>query len=174
MNNTKKLLISKYTLYALLLVALYVLQTVPGLFVVLGCKPFLVIPAAIAIAMHEGEFAGGIYGAAAGLFCDMGGHLLFGFNGFLIALSCIAAGLLVIYLMRCNLPGGLLLVFACMLARGSLEYLFGYGMWRYEDVWRVYAYKTLPTVALTCAVTPPLYLLVRAIYRKFEKLLARD
>ena len=86
MNRKKKAVIAaKYAAYAMILLVLYVLQTTPGLFVVYGAKPMLVVPAAIAIAMHEGELVGGLFGALAGLLCDMGSSMLFGFNGLFIA-----------------------------------------------------------------------------------------
>lgn len=145
----------------------YVLQTTPGLFVIRGVKPVLVVPFALAIAMHEGEFVGGIYGAAAGLLCDVSGGSLFGYNGFFLALFCIASGLLVIYLLRCNLLGCILFVLVTMLVRGSLEFLFAYGMWGYPDVWKIYLFYTLPTAGYTVAVSPLLFWMVRALYRRF-------
>lgn len=168
MKRTKVIEIGKYTVYALLLLALYVLQTTPGLFVILGAKPLLVIPAAIAIAMVEGEFVGGIYGAFAGLLCDVTSTALFGFNGLMVALFCVAAGLMVIYLMHCNTGGAVLFVLITMLARGSLEYLFGYHIWGYESVGRLFTLRILPVALYTTAITPPIFWLIRRIYRRFQ------
>ena len=171
MKNKNKFYILKFSLYTLLLLALYVLQTVPGLFVVLGQKPIWVIPAAIAIAMLEGEFVGGIFGVLAGILCDMGGFSLFGFNAFFIGVFCIAAGLLIIYMMRCNLPNCLLFTGTVLLFRGSIEYLFAYGMWGYENVWKVYVYTVLPVVAYSTAIAPLVYFAVRGIHRRFALVL---
>ena len=167
MNNTKYLRFFKHTAYVLLLLVLYVLQTVPGLFVIYGTKPILVVPAAIAIAMLEGEFVGGVYGAVAGLLCDMGGFSLFGFNGFVITVCCVAAGLLIIYLLRCNLWNCLLLVLVTLLLRGSVEYVFSYGMWGYEGVWKIYVYRVLAVVAYSVAVTPAIYFLTAKLHNGF-------
>ena len=168
MNRTKVLLTAKYAGYGLLLLILYVLQTTPGLFELFGAKPMLVVPAAMAIAMHEGEFAGGLYGAFAGLLCDMSGSMLFGFNGLFIALFCIAGGLLVIYLMHCNVWNATFYVTLAMLARGGVEFLFGYGMWGYADVWRVFAYRTLPVAVYTSLITPLLFWVIRKIHGKTQ------
>jgi len=173
MNRTKVVLVIKYTAYGLLLLFLYVLQTTPGLFVILGSKPMLVVPAAIAIAMYEGEFTGGLYGAFAGLLCDMAGRMLFGFNGLFLTFFCIAAGLLVIYLMHCNVWNAMLYVFLAMLATGSLEFLFGYGMWGFYGVWRIYVFHTIPLILYTTAVTPLLFWLVRRMHAKAQKEMAR-
>ena len=166
MNRTALTLTAKYTVYALVLLVLYVLQTTPGLFVVFGAKPMLVVPAAIAIAMCEGEFIGGWYGAFAGLLCDIGSSLLFGFNGFLLTFFCVGAGLLVTHLMHCNFWNAMLFTFIAIMAMGSLEFLFGYGMWRLDYVWMIYVYRTLPMIAYTTAVSPLLFWLMRGIYRR--------
>lgn len=168
MNNTKYVNILRHGVYCLVFLFLYTLQTIPGFFEIKSVKPIWVIPAAIALAMFEGEFRGGIYGAAAGLLCDMGSFLIFGFNGLITCLFCIAAGLLVIYLMRCNAATCLLFVFVFMLARGSLEFLFAYGMWGYSDVWRIYLYQTLPVAVFSTAISPALFYLMRGLFNAFE------
>lgn len=168
MNNTRKLMIAKHALHVLLLLLLYVLQTVPGLFVLFGVKPILVIPAAIALAMFEGEFAGGIYGALAGLLCDTGGFSLFGFNGFITAICCMAAGLLVFHLMRCNLLSCMLFVLVTLFLRGSIEYFFSFGMWNYENALSLYTRFTLPTVLYSALAAPFSFWMVRGIHRRFK------
>lgn len=171
MKSTKHILVFKYAVYALLILLLYVLQATPGLLAIAGVKPLLVVPVAVSVAIFEGEFTGGVYGALAGLLCDLSSFSLFGYNGFFICLFCIAAGLLVIYLMRGNLLGCLLFVAAALLARGSVEYLFSHGMWGHESVWRIYLAYTLPTIIYTLVCTPPLFWLVRKIYLRFEQTL---
>ena len=166
-------MIAKHAVYVFTLLILYVLQTTPGLFAIFGARPLLVIPAAIVIAMCEGEFAGGIYGAFAGLLCDMTGVMLFGFNGLLIALFCIATGLAVIYLMHTNVYNAMLYTAVAMLMRGSIEFLFGYGMWGYADVWQIYVYNTLPIIVYTTIVTPLIFWMMRGIHRKFARRLER-
>ena len=168
MNNTRHVHIIKYTVYAVLLLILYTLQTVPGLFAISGVKPIWVVPAAIAIAMMEGEFVGGIYGAAAGLLCDLGGFSLFGFKGFLVCLFSVGAGLLVIYLMHLSLRGCLLFTFLTLLTTGSLEHFFTLRMHGFADAWMVYAYSVLPTVGYSLLITPLMYYLVRALHRRFQ------
>jgi len=170
MNKTKLTLIAKFLAYGALLLVLYVLQTTPGLFVIFGAKPMLVVPAAIAIAMCEGELVGGFYGAFAGLLCDMGSSMLFGFNGLLLAFFCVGTGLLVTHLMHCNLWNAILFTFIAMLAISSLEFLFGYGMWGLENVWMIYVYRTLPLIVYTTAVAPLLFWLLSKVHRKVQRM----
>lgn len=168
--------IFKHTVYTLLLLLLYVLQTTPGFLAVYGVKPIWVASAAISISMFEGEFTGGIYGAVAGLLCDSGsvprlaggGSTLFGFNGFFLTIFCVIAGLLVIYMMRCNLLSCILFVFVSMAIWNSVEFLFAYGMWGHENVWKLYVYGTLPVVAYSVVTAPLSFWTVRWIHRKFE------
>jgi rod shape-determining protein MreD len=169
-KRSKQILISgKHVVYGVLLLLFYVLQTTPRLFEIAGVKPVLVLPLAIAIAMYEGEFIGGIYGVLAGLLCDMGGFSLFGFNGFIFCFAAIAAGLLIIYMMQCNVAGCMLFVLVAMMLRGGVGYIFAYGIWEYENAWRVFAMQTLPTMVYTTIVAAPVYYLVRAISQKFEE-----
>lgn len=167
MNNTKHVIFFKNLAYCVIFILLYITQTVPGLFEIRGVKPVWVVPAAVAIAMLEGEFIGGIYGALAGMLCDIGSFLLFGFYGFLTCLFCVGAGLLVIYLVRCNYLSSLLFVLIFMLIRGSLQYLFAYGMWGYENSWKVYLYQTIPGIVYTTLVSPLVFALTRKLHKRF-------
>lgn len=58
MNNKKWFRTAKFATYIVVMVLLYILQTTPGFLTVFGVKPNFVIPAAVCIAMHEGEFTG--------------------------------------------------------------------------------------------------------------------
>lgn len=173
MNRVKLVLGAKYAVYAFTLLFLYILQTTPGLFVIFDTKPMLVLPAAIAIAMYEGELVGGIYGAFAGLLSDMGSSMLFGFGGLLLAFFCIVTGLLVVHLMHCNVWNAILYVAVAMLIKGSLAFLFGFGMWGHADVWMIYTRHTLPLIGYTTAVTPLLFWLVGRIYRRAQRRLGK-
>ena len=67
MGRKRALIAGKHLIYCFGLIFCYVLQTTPGFLQIFGVKPFLVIPAVIAIAMQEGEFqTGALYGAGAG------------------------------------------------------------------------------------------------------------
>ncbi|WRS28768.1 hypothetical protein U6B65_06490 [Oscillospiraceae bacterium MB08-C2-2] len=168
MRNTHLVHTLKYITYGVMLILLYVLQSVPHLFEIRGVKPIWVIPAAIIVAMFEGEFVGGIFGALAGLFCDMGGFSLFGFRAVLTLLCCVSAGMLVIYLLHCNLTNALGFAAVALILEGSLDYLFTYSIWGYESSWMVLTGKILPTAVYSLAVVPLLFWLIRAIFRRFE------
>ena len=163
MTSKRHLIFFKYFTYAALLILLYVLQTTPRLFEIAETKPNLLIPAAICIAMYEGEFTGGILGALAGLLCDLGSFTIFGFNGILVMAGCVAAGLLTFYLIQLKLINALFLGAGVLLLRGLIEYFFYFQMWGYEGAWRVLVFSTLPIVAYSTLAIVPMFFLVRKL-----------
>lgn len=169
MNVTRRIFVIRHASYIFLMLVFYIVQTVPGLLVFFRVRPLLVIPAAMAIAMFEGEFVGGLYGAFAGLLCDAAGNTLFGLSGFLVAVCCIFAGMLVIYLIRNNLMSCLLFVAAALLLRGGIVWLFTWGIWGYPGGWKLLAFYTLPAAALTLALTAPVFLLVRWFHGRLRQ-----
>ena len=54
MERKRALIAGKHLIYCFGLIFCYVLQTTPGFLQIFGVKPFLVIPAVIAIDMQEG------------------------------------------------------------------------------------------------------------------------
>lgn len=147
----------KYCAYGLLLLFLYILQTTPGLLEVLGIKPFFIVPAVICIAMYEGEFVGGLFGAYGGLLCDLGSYTIFGFYSILLLIICTATGLAIIYLMKQNRLNAIIIGGGAMLALGILEHFFYYTMWGYEGVWLLLLTKMIPRVIYSLLFVPFYY-----------------
>lgn len=169
MNNRPKIRAAKYTIYGLFMLALYILQTTPGFLSVFGLKPNLVLPVAMAVAVCEGEFPGGIFGAAAGVLCDFGAVSLFGFQGAVLLACCTAAGLLTVYLLRPTMVNFILLLAASLLIHGMLIYLLSFYMWDYEDVGLVLTHRILPGIVYTLLLSPLFFLVVRRLHERFEE-----
>lgn len=168
MTKKTHIRVLKYALMVLLLWVLYILQTTPRFLSVVGVKPILVIPAAVCIAMFEGELTGGIMGAIAGLLCDLASYTIFGFNGVIVMVCCVGAGLLTVYLMQLRLTNALALGGATLLLRGLLEHFFYYQIWGIENASRVLLMSTLPTVVYSTIAVVPMYFLVRKMKRYFD------
>jgi cell shape-determining protein MreD len=102
-----------------------VLQSTPGFLSVFGIKPNLLIGSAICLAMFEGEFVGGLYGALAGMLLDLGSSRIFGFYSILLFIFCIGAGLAVIYLLHLTWINALMMTWDRLGHRtvGLLHYL---------------------------------------------------
>lgn len=171
MNNRPKIYGLKYTIYVLIMLALCVLQTTPGFLSVFGIRPNLVIPVAVAIAVCEGEFVGGLFGALAGVLCDYGAPSLFGFNAIILLVCGVAAGLLAIYLLRPTVVNFCLLLAGTLLARGLLDYLLNFHMWGYPGVELILTRQVLPGIAYTLLLSPLAWLAINRMYGRFEEML---
>ena len=168
MDDKKGIRAAKYAAYGLAMALLYVLQTTPGFLTVFGVKPNLVIPAAVCAAMLEGEFAGGLYGALAGLLCDLSAPSIFGFNAIILLVACVVAGLAFLYLLRPCVINFVLMALGALAARGLLDYLLNYLMWNYENVGMILVHQILPGILYSAAVSPLVYYLYVRIGRHFQ------
>ncbi len=169
MNNRPKIRAAKYTIYCLFMLALYILQTTPGFLSVFGIKPNLVLPVAMAVAVCEGEFPGGIFGAVAGILCDFSAVSLFGFQGAILLACCTAAGLLTVYWLRPTIINFILLLAAALFIHGMLIYLLSFYMWGYEDVILVLTRRILPSIAYTLLLSPFPFLVIHRLHSRFEE-----
>ncbi len=159
----------KHTGYALAMLLLYVLQVTPRFFSLFGVKPMLIVPLAICIAMVEGEFVGGLYGVLCGLLLDFGAFTLFGINSIIMLVSCVAAGLLVIYLMRPGLRSAIILTFATAVTICLAHYFFLYGMWGLKDASLIFYNHSVPMILYTTICAIPINMGVHVYYKKFQE-----
>lgn len=169
MNKRTRLLAEKYTLYGLMILGLFLVQTDPYLLYLGDCKPVLVLPMAVAIAMLDGELVGGLFGLAAGLLCDASGTVIFGFNSMLYMSACVAVGLVVIYYMQPSWKNSVLFTGVIFSLRLLMEYFFYYVMWDYEGISRVLLGRMLPALLYTLAVTPAVFWVVQKVRERFAK-----
>ena len=153
------------------LVLLYVLQSTPGFLSLWGVKPFLVIPAAVAIAMYEGEFVGALYGALGGMLCDLGANTFYGFYTITLFLYCTAVGLALIYLMKNDVKSAVLCCLGYVGAMALIEYLFYYLLYAYPGSWQVLLFSLLPRALFTCLLMPLFYLGERYLFQRFDELM---
>lgn len=80
--------IIKWVCYTLLMLLCTVLQTTPGLFQLGDAKPLWLLPLALAVAVEEDEFAGGIFGAVCGLMWDYTAGRTVGMLAFELLVLC--------------------------------------------------------------------------------------
>lgn len=154
----------RWILYFLELVAVYVLQTTPGIIpAVSGARPVLLIPAALTIAMFEGDIGGMTVGIAAGLLIDMGGSDILGFHAIVLAILCFVLGSMTMQIFRTNLLVALLAAFVAVPVVIVLQWVFFYILPGYGDLQYVFLGSILPKMVYTFAVTPLFYLFNRVI-----------
>lgn len=154
----------RWILYFLELIAVYVLQTTPGIIpAVSGARPVLLIPAALTIAMFEGDIGGMTVGIAAGLLIDMGGSDILGFHAIVLAILCFVLGSMTMQIFRTNLLVALLAAFVAVPVVIVLQWVFFYILPGYGDLQYVFLGSILPKMVYTFAVTPLFYLFNRVI-----------
>ena len=154
----------RWILYFLELVAVYVLQTTPGIIpAVSGARPVLLIPAALTIAMFEGDIGGMAVGIAAGLLIDMGGSDILGFHAIVLAILCFVLGSMTMQIFRTNLLVALLAAVVAVPVVIVLQWVFFYILPGYGDLQYVFMGSILPKMVYTFAVTPLFYLFNRVI-----------
>mgnify|MGYP000867903576 CR=1 FL=1 len=165
----KWVLFEKHLTYTLILMGLYIVQATPGMLEVLGNKPLLVLPAVVCIAMHEGNFLGGIYGLVGGVFCDLSAFTYFGFNALLFLLIGVGVGLLVEYLMHNNSLNALQLTLWAMLIKSVVEYFFMYGIWGYDGARLIYLHKLIPVTIYSLLFVPLFYKMLLKLSGRYAR-----
>ncbi len=167
MTTRFKLVLTKNMAYLLLLYLLYILQATPGLFTVWGVKPLLVLPAAICIAMREGDLTGGLLGAFAGILCDTSSFTSFGFNAIFFLLFCVGAAFAVMFLMQPTWVSATGLTALALFLRSVVEHFFLFVLWGYEDAPMLFLLKIFPHILWSCLWAPLLFWLTGKIYAYF-------
>lgn len=168
-QKTLRLFILKHVIYTVLVLVCYILQETPRLLAIGNVRPILVISVIAAIAMIEGEFAGGLFGLLGGVLCDTAAFHIFGVAPiFFLILGC-ACGLLVIYLIQPNVKTAFLLCGGFALVYGVIAHYLIYGLWGYAGANRLLLFKTLPSAVYTALFGMAAFWLVRWIHGRFEE-----
>jgi rod shape-determining protein MreD len=157
----------KWAAYAVCVLLLAVFQLQAAFYPrFMDVTPLFLISAVAAIAMFEGETAGGIYGIAAGLFWDAGTGRVFGFNALFLMCIGICIGLFVKYLFRNTALSAFLFTAAFTLTHEIVTWFFFYYMAGNRNIVFALLHIILPTVGLTLIFALPFYFGARLINRK--------
>lgn len=167
-RKRKRSQITKWVCYALLMLLCTVLQTLPGLFRLGEAKPLWLLPLALAVAVEEGEFAGGIFGAVCGLMWDYTAGRTAGLLAFELLLLCFLLSAVMQLYFKTSAANVALLETAAVLLVLSLDWLFFYYMPGYS--WALSRWLTfvLPSAMMTLVPSLMLFSLVRHIYSAFK------
>ncbi len=169
LKNEKLLPIIKWTLYSLLLLLFYTLQTTPHLFELFGLKPVLILPLVVCISMYEGVMSSAIFGMMAGFLWDISSDKLFGFNAFILLSCSVLISLACIYYLRTKLINSIAFCLIAALLQGFFDFVFYYAIWNYEGVSTILLNNILPTIVYTVVLTPIFYYTVRIIGMRFNE-----
>lgn len=166
--------IIKFSVYALIIYALYILQSTPGFFEICGVAPILVLPACICLSVYEGELAAGIFGFFAGLLCDCAAETVFGFNALFCMLLCVGTGLIFIYVLRRSVLNVMLISLLAIFLRSVCEFFFTFVLYDYDGLAQFFYTVIAPQAVWTAVFSLPFCLLFRGLHARFEPEEARE
>ena len=161
-RKRKRSQIAKWVCYALLMLLCTVLQTLPGLFQLGEAKPLWLLPLALAVAVEEGEFAGGIFGAICGLMWDYTAGRTVGMLALELMILCFGVSVVVQLYLKDTPSNFVLLAVTCALLVLSADWLFFYYMPGYAGAVERFLWVVLPSALMTA---PGSWLLHRAVQR---------
>lgn len=161
--------ILKYGAYALLAVALFRLQSIPGLLEIGGVRPLPVAALAILVATMERELPGVLFCIFCGYLCDLYGVAPMGFYMLFLTILGLAAGLIIRNYLQSSLPiimvAVLIAAFFCRL----VLFLFRYPLAGVTGAAPVLLRYDLPHAVYSAVLAVPLYYPVRALHRMAEE-----
>ena len=160
--------IIKWVCYTLLMLLCTVLQTTPGLFQLGDAKPLWLLPLALAVAVEEDEFAGGIFGAVCGLMWDWLAGRTVGMLALELLLLCFAVSAVVQLYFKNSAANFALIASAATLLVLTLDWLFFYYMPGYSGAASRWLWFVLPTAVLTIPVCALVFGCVRRIHAEFK------
>ena len=152
----------RWMTYIIELVLLYIIQCTPGLIpAVYGARPVLLIPAAVTIAMFEGDIGGMIAGILSGLLIDLGGGSVLGVHAILLGILCYFIGLATMDLIKTNFFTALLFGAVSILLVCLIQWAVFYVLWNYGENAYALTRHYLPKAAYTFCIVPLVYLFNR-------------
>lgn len=164
MSDSGRLKAIRFAAYAMELLVLFVLQETPGLIpAVASARPLLVLPAAVSIAMFEGETASMAFGLLGGLLLDFGHGSVLGFHALLLAAGCYLISLVAANLLQSNFLSALLLTAAAVAVVVLLQWLFYFVLRGYEHAGYALTAHYVPLFCYTELIMPLVYYFNRAL-----------
>lgn len=156
-------IILKWLIYTICLILFYSLM-VCGAFGI--WQPFLIIPLAVSVALHERELSSCVFALFCGYFIDIACRLLFGFSAIWLMAVCLIASLLSRNLIRTNLVNFLWIDLAVIILEFSMYYLFNIFIWDIPNRDIIFDKSIFPSVISTIIISPVVYLFIKAINSK--------
>ncbi|MCL1824157.1 MAG: hypothetical protein FWG44_08145, partial [Oscillospiraceae bacterium] len=164
-KNAARKTLMRWFFYSLILLFFYTVMS-GGFFK--RWQPVLIIPLAIAVAIHEREFGSAIFGIFCGFMLDIACGNLFGMSSVWLMPCAVAASLLVMNLMRANFINHAWMCTVTCLIMAFMEYFFKYIIWEHphSDIYlRMYI---LPSYFSAILLSPAVYFLVKRVSLRFR------
>lgn len=169
MTDTRKLKILKYFIYVIFIFLLFVLENTPAFLAWGGIKLRIMMPCAVAVAIFEGEFAGGLLGAYCGLLYDFSSYTIFGFYSLQLLGVCTLVGLLYVFYIKTGKFAALATGFFVLLWFSLTEFYFYFVIWKYPGSLDWFLSRILPVAVLSAPLTVLFYLAESKFYNFFAE-----
>lgn len=154
----------RYFAYTIELLVFFIVQETPRLIpAVLGERPVLLIPAALAIALFEEERPSLFFGLFAGLLIDAGMSQTLGFHALLLGVSCFFLSVLAANLIHTNFLTAMIVAVAVPFLIFFLQWVFFFVLFEYESPWYAFVTHYLPRYGYTVLLMPVAYYFNRAL-----------
>lgn len=151
-------------IFAVLIVLAVLLQnSAGGLTEIFGARIFIVIPLCVSVAMFEREVAAALFGAFAGVLCDVSGGAD-GFNAFVLTVLCAVCSLFVSRIMRNNVLSALVLGSATV-ALYEIIYIAVRIIAVGNPLRQIFTFY-IPSFLLTVLFIPLCYVITKEIYSR--------
>lgn len=160
----------RYLAYVLELLVLFMMQETPGMMpAILGCRPMLILPAALTIAIFEKELPAMAFGIVGGLLLDFGLSGTMGFHALILAVLCYMASIFAQVYLQVNLATAILTGLWAAGAVICLQWLFLYYLQGYSMPGYAFTHHFLPKYFYSLLFFPLAYLLNRGLFQSLQE-----
>ena len=126
-------------------------------------KPVLLVPAAVAVALANGQLSSAFTGAVCGYLIDIAGDKVIGTNAVILTVFSVVISLLYEYYLRNKFVNYMIITAVVSYVVLWLDYKFYYEMWEYEYVERIFAQTSMKVWAYTIVSAVVIYFIFELI-----------
>lgn len=126
-------------------------------------KPVLLVPAAVAAALANGQLSSAFTGAVCGYLIDIAGDKVIGTNAVILTVFSVVISLLYEYYLRNKFVNYMIITAVVSYVVLWLDYKFYYEMWEYEYVERIFSQTSMKVWAYTIVSAVVIYFIFELI-----------
>ena len=149
--------IAKYSIFAVAVFLLYILQSTPGFLSVFGVKPVFMLPFCIILSMTDESWQAGIVYLIGGLLTDLSCGRVVGIFSILLLIVCFMAVVSVKFFFKPTLRNMYYYSFFSMVLMLSLDFFFSFMFGGYTGKLIYYIRHVLIVSAYSAAFSIPFY-----------------
>lgn len=151
-QKRNKILAARWGLYFFILLCGAALQSTPGFLAFGQVKPYFILGVCLAVAMHEGEFYGALFGMVGGLLWDYIAGRTVGMFGIGLMFVCWFASVLVQLYLKPGKTNFFLLNVGCGLLMTGVDFLFFHIMPGYPGARDAFLGVVVPEAVLSAVL----------------------